>query len=244
MRMPVRHLPCLAKLTVLTLSFLACAKGPPSGGPGSYRGVATGAEEIGILEVEVTESEKGPLPATGTLKFPSKTISLTGIIDQSKTELVLTSSDGYKIVGLSRPTYAFGSYTDATGDDTGSFALFLQNAGSSVELFCGSGSFDITADATTTRVTLPLAVTATPGGQAYCVGPNFVLSGGLGTDKTLKCASSAGELMEGKVDSQTNAWAGAGPTGTWAVTPCASNGRGGDAGVPEDAGAGDTASAK
>lgn len=241
--MSARALPCLTKLPLVALLFLACAKEPPSGGPGSYRGVATGAEEIGILEVEVTESEKGSLPATGTLKFPSKTLSLTGIINKSKTTLELTSSDGYKVVGLSRPTYAYGSFTNATGDDTGSFALFLPSTGS-VESFCGTGSFDVTADATTTKVTLPLAVTATPGGQAFCVGPNFVLTGTLGTDKALSCVDVSSGLLEGKVDSPTNAWAAAGPTGTWAVTPCASNGRGADAGVPEDAGAGDdTASA-
>jgi hypothetical protein len=235
--MPVRALPCIAKFTVLALLSLACAKSPPSGGPGTYQGVvANVANEIGLLDVEVTESDKGSLHAEGTLKFPNRTLSLTGTLDRSKTLLSLSTSDGYKIDGLSRPSYSYGSYTDSTGNDTGSFALLFQTSGSTIERYCGSGSFTIPVDASTQDITLPIAITAISGGEAFCVGPNFMLMGGLGTDKAISCAAPSGGLIEGNINNKDNPWDTGGPAGKWTVIPCASNGAVGDAGIPDDAG--------
>jgi hypothetical protein len=235
--MMVRPLPRISKLAMFALLSLACAKSPPSGGPGTYRGVATGTKEIGILEVTVTESDKGPLPATGTLKFPSKSLALTGTLDKSKTELSLSSSDGYKIVGESRPNYAYGAYQNATGEDAGAFGLLLQTESSPIEFFCGS--FVDASDNDSKGTTLPLGITAVPGGGAICVGPNFAWLGGLGTDNSLSCTSTGGAVIEGNLNTTANPW-GTGQTyGTWVVAPCASNGGGGDGGVQDGSSADD-----
>jgi hypothetical protein len=220
---------CILKLAMPALLFLACAKGPQSGDAGHYLGVATNRNEIGILDVTVAEADKGPLPATGTLKFPSKTITLTGTLDQSKTQLSLSSSDGYTLVGESRPTYAFGSYKNATDEEQGSFGLIPQPATSSpVQLYCGS-YWDTTV---TQQTSYPLAITATAGGNALCVGQNFAWVGVLGTDDSVACAFGGG-TFNGNVNTAGNPWGTGEHYGSWTVSPCADNGAGGDGGVSD-----------
>ncbi len=216
---------------------MACAKGPPSGGAGIYVGVVANTKEIGLMEVTVGDSAKGPLPATGTVKFPSRIITLTGTLDKSKTQLLLSSSVGHTMVAESRPDYALGQYKNAQDEeDQGAFALLLQNTEIPVESFCGSHT-NTSADEAFTH---PLAVAASPGGQAICVGPNFTWLGSLGTDDVLRCVSSGGGMFEGNVNSTGNPWGTNDYTGTWAVTPCASDGANDDGGV-SDGDAGDTA---
>jgi hypothetical protein len=225
----------LSCLAILALGSLACAKAAPSGGAGTFRGVATGVREIGVLEITIEEADKGPLPASGTLSFPSKSYSLTGTLDKSKAELSLSSSDGYKLVGESRPDYTTGGYTNVAGDEVGAFALLPQIADSTVTLFCGT--MINTSETDTKGVVLPLAICGIPGGGAICVGPNYAWRGSLASDNEVRCSATGGALIEGNVNaSNGNKWGTVENYGNWTVTPCASNGAGGgDAGVPDSA---------
>jgi hypothetical protein len=228
------------KLLAFTLLALACAKSPPSGGAGTYRGVAANLKEIGVFEVTVQEADKGPLPATGTLKFPSKTVELTGTLDKSKTQLTMTSGSDYSVVGTSRPGYVRGAYQNAKGDDVGSFGIILQGEGTSVELFCGS-MLD-TTDTETKGLTMPLAIAAVPGGYAVCVGQTFSYLGGFASDeKVLGCTQANEAQINGDVTATSgNKWGTGTVYGSWTVSPCADNGAGGsDAGVPDGAVAAD-----
>jgi len=227
--MLVRFFSLLGGFALFALLPLACAKGPASGGPGSYHGVATGKDEIGILEVLVTEADQGPLPATGTLKFPSKTLSLTGTLDKSQTLFSLASTDGYKLVALSRPAYAIGSYTSDTGEDAGSFALLLVTADNPVDLYCGR-IVDTSGEA---PVSQPFAITATSGGQAVCVGHGFAYVGSLSSHHALDCAFGSA-VFEGNVDFKSgNMWGTGTNYGTWSVTPCTSIEASSDGGAPD-----------
>jgi hypothetical protein len=234
----------LPRFAILALISLACAKEAPSGGAGTLRGVATGLQEIGVLEITIEEAEKGPLPASGTLSFPSRSLSLTGTLDKSKAKLSLSSSEGYQLVGESRPDYTYGGYTNAKGDEVGTFALLPQTADATVALYCGSMISQSEND--TKGVVLPLAICGIPGGGAICVGPNYAWRGGLAADNEVRCSATGGPVIEGNVNaSNGNKWGTVENYGTWAVTPCASNGAGGgDGGVPDSAPASGAADAE
>jgi hypothetical protein len=183
------------------------------------------------------------LPATGTLKFPSKTIELTGTLDKSKTQLTMTSGSDYSLVGESRPGYVRGSYKNAKGDDVGSFGIVLPGEGAPVGLFCGS--MLVTSDTDTKGLTMPLAIAGVPGGDAVCVGFTFSYLGGFATDnKTVGCTMINSAQINGDVTATTgNQWGTGIEYGTWTVTPCADNGASSvDGGVPDGAVAADASS--
>jgi hypothetical protein len=202
----------------------SCANKPPSGGPGTYRGVFAGTAEAGTVEVTVGEARSGPLPASGTIDLGGKVVSLSGTLDQSSASLSLSSTDGYQLAGISRPAYVFGSYQDTR--DYGTFALILEPATSSpIQLFCGS-LVDTSTTGTTPSQTFPFAVTAVPSGAAICVGLNNVWFGGLYASDGLSCGTGSTQIS-GYVDADGgNQWGtgtddqGNGDYGTWTVAPC------------------------
>jgi hypothetical protein len=256
--MPVHPAPTLRSLAsvglVLVLLSPACASKPGAGGPGAYRGVVVTGSEIGTLEVTVGEAASSPFPASATLTFPGRTVSLSGTLDQSQTRLSLSSADGYQLAGQSRPKYVFGSYAGpADANDNGSFALSLvPTDGSPVELLCGhfvmtttitTTSTGTTTTTATTPTVLPFAVTAVAPGPALCVGPNFTWSGSLGTDGNLYCSSYGGEVGGNVNNMNSDAgypWKTTTNSGTWTVAPCGSSSI--DGGVAAEGGA-DSASA-
>jgi hypothetical protein len=219
---------------VLVLS-PSCAKKPPTGGPGTYRGVLAGVSEIGIVDVTVEAAEIGPLPASGTLSIGGTVMSLSGSLDQSKSTLSLSSTEGYKLTGDSRPAYSSGTYEDPQGG-LGNFGLFLVTADpSSVQLLCGS--FVWTAPTGTSPTAFAAAVT--PAGAAMCVGPGIAWVGTVNSSGNLVCQQGGG-LIGGNVNADGgNKWGlgvdndGNGNWGTWTVAPCGSGVAGGgvDAGV-------------
>jgi len=214
---------------VLALLSLGCAKKPPSGGAGTYRGVVVSSTSTGSIDVTVGEASRGPLPASGTLVLGGTTVSLSGTLDRSNATLSLSSTDGYQFTGDSRPAYAFGSFTSS--QDRGSFAMYLEPANSSpVLLFCGS--FFWTAPANSSPS--PFAVAATPSGAAMCVAPSFVWFGNLDGNDALACEGSATSMILGNVDVDAgNQWGTGtsdGDNGTWAVTSCGPDAGGGSDG--------------
>lgn len=110
------------------LASLSCASKPPSGGPGTYRGVMVGTTETGIVDVTVRETECGPLPASGTVDLGGTVVPLSGALAQSNASLSLSSPAGYQLAGDSWPAYALGTYQDP--QDRGSSPCFcsLQTA--------------------------------------------------------------------------------------------------------------------
>jgi hypothetical protein len=207
---------------VLALLSFSCAKKPPSGGSGTYRGVLVSSTSTGSIDVTVGEASRGPLPASGTIVLGGTTVSLSGTLDRSNATLSLSSTDGYQLTGDSRPAYAFGSFTSS--QDMGSFAMYLEPANSTpVLLFCGSFSWIAPADTSPS----PFAVAATPSGAAMCVGPSFVWFGNLGGNDALACEGSATSVVLGNVAVDAgNQWGtgtddqGNGDYGSWTVAPC------------------------
>jgi hypothetical protein len=205
----------------VALLCLSCANQPPSGGPGTYRGVFAGTTEMGTVEVTVAEAGCGPLPASGTIDLGGTAVFLSGALDQSSASLSLSSADGYQLTGISRPAYVLGSYYDP--QDSGNFALILESANSSpIQLFCGS--FVWTAPAGTSPS--PFAVVAASSGPAICVAPNHIWFGSLDASDTLSCGGG-GSLIFGNVNADGgNQWGtgtdnqGNGNYGTWTVAPC------------------------
>ncbi|HJX54999.1 MAG TPA: hypothetical protein VJ801_19730 [Polyangia bacterium] len=222
----------------VALASLSCANKPPTGGPGTYRGVLVGSSGIGTVQVTVAEAASGPLPASGTIDFGGTAVYLSGTLDQSRASISLSSTTGYHLAGDSRPTYIFGSFESP--QDTGRFALFLEPADASpVKLFCGSYT------STTTTSSSPFAVTAVPLGYAICVGPNFVWFGNLDASDSLSCQSGGGLFLGNTNADGGNQWGTGNDYGTWALAPCAAGAAdggvdGGTDNVP-DAGAGDSA---
>lgn len=213
---------------VLALLSLSCANRPPSGGPGTYRGVLVNSIATGSIDVTVGEASRGPLPASGTLVLGGTTVSLSGTLDRSNATLSLSSTDGYQLTGDSRPAYAFGSFTSS--QDRGSFAMLPEDANSPVRLLCGT--FFWTAPANSSPS--PFAVTATPSGAAMCVGPSFVWFGNLNGYDALACEGSATSVVLGNVDLDAgNHWGTGEDYGSWTLAPC-----GGDAADGPDGGAG------
>jgi hypothetical protein len=201
--------------TVLALLCLACASDPKAGGPGTYRGVIVGTGETGTMEVTVGEATSGPFPASGTIVFQTRTVALTGTLDQSKVSLSLASADGYQLTGQSRKQYVFGSFQ--TTQDSGSFALFLVPAdGTPVQSFCGN----LNLTSTTGAPPLPFAVTAVAAGAAICVCPSFTLFGRLDSTNTLSCTDT-GAAFDGQVNVDAGGRWGTGESyGTWTLQPC------------------------
>jgi hypothetical protein len=220
----------------VALASLSCANKPPTGGPGTYRGVFVGTSGIGIVQVTVAEAASGPLPASGTIDFGGTAVSLSGTLDQSNASISLFSTTGYLLAGDSRPTYVFGSFESP--QDTGRFALFLEPAGaSSVKLFCGS----YTSTTNTTTSSIPFAVTAVPLGYAMCVGPNLVWFGNLDASDSLSCQSGGGLFLGNTNADGGNQWGTGNDYGTWALAPCAAGAADGGTDNVPDAGAGDSA---
>ena len=226
--MPIRPIAALRALAfarvVLALVPLGCASKPPTGGPGTYRGVLAGVTEIGTVEVTVEEAGSGLLPASGTINLASTVVSLSGTLDQSNASLSLASTDGYQLAGISRPTYVFGSFQDP--QDSGSFALFLESASSSpIRLFCGS-FIDTSSTGSFPSSTFPFGVTATPSGLAFCVSPGFTWFGALDASDTLSCQSGSGAFFGNTDADGGNQWGtgvdnqGNGDYGTWTLAPC------------------------
>jgi len=200
---------------VLALLSLSCANKPPSGGPGTYRGVLVNSTSTGSLDVTVGEASRGPLPASGTLVLGGTTASLSGTLDRSNATLSLSSTDGYQLTGDSRPAYAFGSFTSS--EDRGSFALFQENANSPVRLLCGTFFWIAPANSSPS----PFAVAATPSGAAMCVGPSFVWFGNLNGYDALACEGNATSVILGNVDLDAgNQWGTGDDYGSWTVAPC------------------------
>lgn len=200
----------------VALASLSCANKPPTGGPGTYRGVLVGVTEIGILQITVGDAPSGPLPASGTIELGGTVVSLSGTLDRSRASLSLSSTTGYQLSGDSRPTYVFGSYQ--APQDSGSFALFLEPAdGSPVQLLCGS----YTSTSTTDTSPRPFAVAAVPPGYAFCVGPSFAWPGSLNASDTLSCENGGGGLFLGNTNADGgNQWGTGSVYGTWTVAPC------------------------
>jgi len=216
--MRFRPIAVLRSLAVAALA-LACAKNPPAGGPGTYRGVLVGVTEIGIVEVTVGEAPSGPLPASGTIETGGTVVILSGTLDRAHASLSLSSTNGYQLAADSRPTYVIGSYQGPQG--SGSFALFLEPAdGRPVRLFCGNLVYT-SGTATPPLPTYPFAVTAAPLGYAICVGPGFTWFGSLDASDTLSCQSGSG-LFYGNTNADGgNHWGTGGDNyGTWTVAPC------------------------
>jgi hypothetical protein len=230
---------------VVALLCLSCANQPPSGGPGTYRGVFAGRTEMGTVEVTVAKAASGPFLASGTIDLGGKVVSLSGTLDQSSASLSLSSTDGYQLSGISRPAYVFGSYYDS--QDSGTFALILESANSSpIQLFCGS-FVDISTTGTYSSQRLPFAVAAMPSGPAICVALDNIWFGSLYASDGLSCGSG-GTLISGNVNADGgNQWGtgtdnqGNGDYGTWTVAPCA--GGAADGGVDSGAGNGPDAGA-
>jgi hypothetical protein len=201
---------------VLALLSLSCANKPPSGGPGTYRGVLVNSTSTGSIDVTVGEASRGPLPASGALVLGGTTVSLSGTLDRSNATLSLSSTDGYQLTGDSRPAYAFGSFTSS--QDRGSFAMFLEPANSSpVLLFCGSFFWKVPTDTSPS----PFAVAATPSGGAMCVGPSFVWFGNLNGYDALACEGNATSVILGNVDVDAgNHWGTGDDYGSWTVASC------------------------
>jgi hypothetical protein len=217
--------------TVLALLCLACASDPKAGGPGTYRGVIVGIGEVGTIEVTVGEASSGPLPASGTIVFQTRTVALTGTLDRAKTSLSLASADGYQLTGQSRKQYVFGSFHAA--QDSGNFALFLVPAdGTPVQLLCGSLNLTSTSDAPA----LPFGVTAVAPGAAICVSPSFAIFGSLDSANALSCAAS-GAAFNGEVNADAGGQWGTGEIyGNWTLQPCRVGAS--DGGVDNEADAG------
>jgi len=220
---------------VLALLSSSCAKKPASGGTGTYRGVMVGSSAIGIVDVTVAEAASGPLPASGTITMGNTVVSLTGALDQSKSNLSLSSTDGYQLSGDSRPAYVDGTFSNQVSQDSGSFALFLLPPNSSpIQLYCGSF---VWTNPTGTSPNL-FAAAVTPVGDAFCVGPALTWPGGLDSNGNLVCEQSLG-LISGNVNADGgNQWGtgvdqeGNGSWGTWTVEPC--GGASADGGVGLD----------
>jgi hypothetical protein len=209
---------------ISALLFPGCASKPPSGGPGTYRGVIVDSAEIGSIEVTVGEASSGPLPASGTISLDGATVSLSGTLDRANTKVSLSSTDGYQLDGDSRPAYVFGSFHGP--QDKGSFALFLEGANSSpIRSFCGSFVWTSPANPPS-----PFAVAATSSGSAMCVGPNFMWFGNLDAHGSLSCEGAGNDLALGNVDVDAgNNWGTGNEYGSWTVAPCGA----GAVGVPD-----------
>jgi hypothetical protein len=225
--MSVRFVSALRSLafTAVALASLSCASKPPSGGPGSYRGVLVGTFNVGILEVMVTEAASGALPASGTITLGETVVSLSGTLDQSNASISLASTDGYQLTGISRPTYIFGTFSHNT-QDAGSFALFLKPADDSpINLFCGTFT-DTSTTSSAPSTPFPFAVTVAPAGAAICVTPGFSWFGNMDGNETITCQGGDG-LFYGNVNADAgNQWGtgtnsqGNGDYGTWTLAPC------------------------
>jgi hypothetical protein len=217
--------------TLMSL-FLGCASKPTAGGPGSYRGVLVGADEMGTLAVTVVGSASSQLPASGGLvDMDGTTASLSGMLNQDNASLSLSSTTGYQLGGDSRPEYVLGGYEGPLGG--GQFALLEQpDSGGSMKTFCGSYVSSTTAGA----APMPFAIVAVAGGSAFCVGYNFAWMGYMDASDTVSCSASTG-LFYGNANADAgNQWGTGtyqGDNGTWAVGPC-----GADAGGGPDGGAG------
>ena len=213
---PVFTLHGLAFASAISALLLpGCASKPPSGGPGTYRGVLVNSADIGFLEVTVDEASSGPLPASGTLVLSGTTVPLSGTLDRSNTEISLSSTDGYQLNGDTRPAYIFGAYHSP--QDQGTFALFREDASSApIRNFCGSFVWTSPANPPS-----QFAVTATSSGAAMCVGPNFMWFGSLDAYDSLSCEGAGNDLALGNVDVDAgNNWGTGNEYGSWAVAPC------------------------
>jgi hypothetical protein len=242
----VRLIPVLRgfAFAAVALASLSCANKPPTGGPGTYRGVLAGTIELGTVQVTVAEAGSGPLPASGTIDLGGTVVSLSGTLDQSSANISLSSTDGYQLAGVSRPTYVFGSYQGP--QDSGSFALLLESADSSpIRLLCGS-FVDTASTGTSPSTPFPFGVTASiPSGLAFCVSPGFTWFGTLSANDTLSCQSGGGLFLGNTNADGGNQWGTGNDYGTWALAPCAAGAADGgvDSGTDNvpDAGAGDSA---
>jgi hypothetical protein len=212
---------------LVALLSLSCASKPTSGGPGTYRGVLASTTEIGTMLVTVADGASGPLPASGTVDFGGRVVSLSGTLDQSNASLSLASTDGLQLTGASRPGYVFGSYTYSS--DSGTFALIPDSADSRpAQLFCGS-FVDTSTTGNAPSQTFPFAVAAAPSGAAICVALDSVWFGSLYGNDALSCGTG-GSLISGNVNADGgNQWGtgiddqGNGDYGTWTVAPCGSS---------------------
>jgi len=131
---------------VLALLSLSCANRPPSGGPGTYRGVLVNSIATGSIDVTVGEASRGPFLPAGPLSWWHNRIPVrhAGPVQCH----AFTFVNRRLPVDRRLPTgVRLRSFTSS--QDRGSFAMLPEDANSPVRLLCGT--FFWTAPANSSR---------------------------------------------------------------------------------------------
>jgi hypothetical protein len=194
----------------------------PALGTGTYRGILSGGQESGTLDVTVAVGAAGttnlhPLAVSGSnvsgllIIANGPTISLSGTFDLATGTLSM-SGGGFSFMGASASGSISGSYTSSS--DGGAFVLLPTSAGA-VSLFCGTFRGDDTGNWNVAAV----AEGAAAGSFASMKGSGSFAGTWHGSTLTLNGSgvSASGTLTGGR---GTGTWANGAAKGTWTTGAC------------------------